>query len=103
MDTTGRQYDDFIRLFFLCVHREASTLTNELSEESDQFRFIRTSCFANLKGVVCLIMTKSSAMWISIPLDLSSQLFVPLSRFIRSCRPTPFLAPSIVLFPPRSV
>ena len=102
VDTTGRMYDEFIRLLFLHTHREASALTNELSEESDQFRFLRASCFANLKGVVGLIMAKVSSMWISIPLDLSSRSCVPLPRFIRSRRPTPLLAPSRVLFPPRS-
>ena len=62
VDTTGRMYDEFIRLLFLHTHREASALDNELPEESDQFRFLRASCFANLKGVVGLIMTKASAM-----------------------------------------
>ena len=61
MDTSDRLYDDdFIRLFFLHTHRETSVLTNELTEESDQFRFLRTPCFANLKGTVGLIMSKSS-------------------------------------------
>ncbi len=95
-------YDEFIRLLFLHDHRETSALTNELSEESDQFRFLCASCFANLKGAVGLIMAKASAMRISIPLDLSSRSCVPLPCFIRSCRPTPLLAPSLVLFPPRS-
>ena len=105
VDTTGHLYDDFIRLFFLHAHREASVLTNELSgvPESDQFRFLRTVCFANLKGTVGLIMVKASTIRISIPLDLSSRSFMPLPRFIRSCRPTPFLTPSLVLFPPCSV
>ncbi len=82
------------------VHRETSVLANELPEESDQFRFLRASCFANLKGVVGLIMTKASVMRISIPLDLSSRTCVPLPCFIRSRRPTPLLDPSFVLFPP---
>ncbi len=102
MDTTGWMYDEFIRLLFLHVHREASALTSELPEESDQFRFLHTSCFANLKGTVGLMMTKESAMRISIPLDLSSRSFIPLPRFIRSRRSTPFLDPSLVLFPPCS-
>ncbi len=42
VDTTGRLYDDFIRLLFLHTHLECSTLTNETPEESDQFRFIRS-------------------------------------------------------------
>ena len=76
VDITGHLYDDFIRLLFLHVHREASVLTNELSQESDQFRFLRAVCFANLKGVIGLIMTKVSVMRISIPLDLSSRSFI---------------------------
>ena len=55
VDTTGRLYDEFIRLLFLHTHREASAWSNELPEESDQFRFLRASCFANLKGAVGLI------------------------------------------------
>ena len=102
VDTTGRVYDEFIRLLFLHDHRESSDLTNELPEESDQFRFLHASCFTNLKGVVGLIMAKTSGIRISIPLDLSSRPSVPLPRFIRSRRPTPLLAPSLVLFPPRS-
>ncbi len=50
VDTSGRVYDDFNRLLFLHAHREASALVNELSEESDQFRFLRATCLANLKG-----------------------------------------------------
>jgi hypothetical protein len=103
VDTNGRMYDEFIRLLFLHTHREASVLANELPEESDQFRFLHTSCFVNLKGVVGLIMVKPSAIRISIPLDLSSRSCIPLPLFIRSRRPTPFLAPSLVLFPLRSV
>ena len=37
VDTTGRLYDDFVRLLFLNDHREESGLTNELLEESNQF------------------------------------------------------------------
>ncbi len=48
VDTTGRFYDDFSRLLFLHVHREASVLTNEIPEESDQFRFPRVSCYTNI-------------------------------------------------------
>ena len=101
VDTTGRMYDEFIRQF-LHAHREASALANELPEVSDQFRFLHSSCFVNLKGPVGLLMAKASAMRISIPLDLSSRSCIPLPRFIRSSRPTPLLAPSLVLFLPRS-
>ncbi len=63
VDTTGRVYDEFIRLLFLHAHREVSALVNELAEESDQFRFLRASCFANLKGVVGLIMAKAFVLF----------------------------------------
>ena len=99
VDTTGRLYDEFIRLLFLHTHREESVLTNELPEESDQFRFLHVSCFTNLKGGVGLIMVKTSTIRISIPLDLSSRSSIPFPRFIRSRRPTPLLVPSLVLFP----
>jgi hypothetical protein len=82
-------------------HREASALVNELPEESDQFRFLHAACFANLKGSVGLFLAKTSDMRISIPIDLSSRPFIPLPTFIRSRCPTPLLAPSLVLFPPR--
>ena len=91
-----------IRHYHNVDHRETSVLVNELPEESDHFRFLRALCFANLKGTVGLIMAKTSAIRISIPLDHSSRSFIPLPRFIRSCRLTPFLAPSLLLFPPRS-
>ncbi len=55
VDTSGRIYDDFSRLLFLHTHREASALTNELQEESEQFRFLRTACYADIKGSVGLI------------------------------------------------
>ena len=84
VDTSGRLYDDFIRLIFFHSHREhiVRHLPNELPG---------------------LIMAKTSVMRISIPLDLSSRSFIPLPRFIRSRHPTPLLAPSLVLFHPRSV
>ncbi len=69
-DTTGRLYDDFNRLLFLHAHREVSALTNEIPEESDQFRFLRETCYGNIKGSVGLMLVKASAMRISIPLDL---------------------------------
>jgi hypothetical protein len=40
VDTTGRMYDEFIRLLFLYAHLEASALTSELSEEL-VIKFIR--------------------------------------------------------------
>ena len=54
VDTSKRVYDDFNRLLFLHAHREASALSIELPEESDQFRFLRVPCLSNLKGSVVL-------------------------------------------------
>ncbi len=59
-----------VAYFFLHAHREAYTLANEISEESDQFRFLRAACLTNLKGSVGLILAKVSDMRISIPRDL---------------------------------
>jgi hypothetical protein len=101
VDTAGRIYEDFSRLLFLHTQREASALANEIPEESEQFRFLRAACFANIKGSVGLILAKASVMRISIPLDLSSRSFIPLPCFIRSRRVTPLLAPSLVFSPRR--
>ena len=102
VDSSDRIYDDFRRLLFLHDHREESTLSNELPEESDQFRFLRGDGLGNLQGSVGLILTKTSVMRISIPLDLSSRPFILLPCFIRSRHPIPLSDPSLVLFPPRS-
>ncbi len=48
--TTGRLYHDFSRLLFLHTHREPSALVNEAPEETDQFRFLRVTCYVNIKG-----------------------------------------------------
>jgi hypothetical protein len=48
VDTSDRVYDDFSRLLFLHDHREASALANEIPEESEQFRFLRAACYANI-------------------------------------------------------
>jgi hypothetical protein len=99
VDTVGRIYEDFSRLLFLHDHRESSDLDNEIPEESEQFRFLRAGCFPNIKGSVGLILTKVSAMRISIPVDLSSWSFIPLPCFMWSRRVTPLLAPSLVFSP----
>ena len=39
VDTSGRIYDDFLRLLFLHAHREASALANDIPEESATFVF----------------------------------------------------------------
>jgi hypothetical protein len=92
---------DFSRLLFLHAHHEASALANEIPEESEQFRFLRAACFANIKGSVGLILGMVSTIRISIPLDLSSRPFIPLPCFMWSRRVTPLLAPSLVFSPRR--
>ena len=57
--------------------------------ESAQFRFIRATCLANLKGSIELILVKASDMRVTIPLDLSTRSFIPLPRFIRTRTTTP--------------
>jgi hypothetical protein len=103
VDTSGRIYDDFSRLLFLYGNRETSALTNEIPEESDQFRLLHTDCYVNIEGSVGLILTKGSVMRISIPLDLSPRSFIPLPCFIRSRRPLPLLSPSLFFSPRCSV
>ena len=106
MNTSGHVYDDFVRLFFLYEHREVSIWTREFPEESDQFRFLRDVRLVNLKGSVGLILTKTSEMRVTIPMnpiDLSTRSFIPLPHFFNSRRTTPFprRSPFLVLFPPK--
>ena len=100
--TSGRINEETLRLLFLHANREASALAGEVSEESAQFRFIRTACLANLKGSLGLMLPKAVVMRLSIPLDLSTKPFIPLPRFIRTRGTTPLLTPSFVLIPPSS-
>jgi hypothetical protein len=72
VDTSGRIYEDFLRLLFLHAHREASALANDIPEESGHFRFLRAACLANIKGSVGLILVKASAM--RIPYCLTCHL-----------------------------
>ena len=96
VSTSGHVYEDFARLLFLHTYREVSILTGELPEESEQFRFLRSSRLVNLKGFVGLILDKASAMWVTIPIDLSTRSFIPLPRFFNSRRVSPLLNQSLV-------
>ena len=87
------------QLYFNRPDREASALANEIPEESGKFHFLRATSYVNIKGSVGLILANTSTMRISIPLDLSSRSFTPLSRFIRRRRPLPLVGPSLVLTP----
>jgi hypothetical protein len=102
VDTSDRVYDDFNRLLFL-ARSSVCALGNEIPEESDQFRFLHTTCLLNREGSVGLFLGKQTVMRISIPLDLSSRSFIPSLCFIRSRRPIPLLVPSLVPFPTCSV
>jgi hypothetical protein len=100
VSTSGHVYEDFARLLFLHVYREASILAGELPEESKQFRFLRASRLANLKVSVGLILDlKASAMWVAIPIDLSTQPFITLPRFFNSRQVPALLNQSLVLIP----
>ena len=77
-------------------------MAGELPEESDQFRFLRAARLVTLKGTVGLILAKASAMRVTIPIDLSTWSFIPLSRFFNSRRPAPLLIPSLVIFSQQS-
>ena len=48
VDTSGRIYDDFLRLLFLHAHREASALANDIPGGIGHFRFLHTACLANI-------------------------------------------------------
>ena len=91
VNTSGLVYDDFVRLIFLYVYRESSELTGELPEESDQFRFLLTTCLTNLKESVGLILAKTTSSRVTIPIDLSTRSFIPLPRFFHSRRASLFL------------
>jgi hypothetical protein len=52
VDTSGRTYHDFSRLLFLHAHREASSLNNELSEESSGSISLHSHCwFSKSQGL----------------------------------------------------
>ena len=97
--TSGRIIEEFWCLLYLHVNREDGTLVGALSEESDQFRFLRAACLANLKGSIGLMLDKASVMRVTIPLDLSTRSFIPLPRFIHTRNTTPLRTPSLLLFP----
>ena len=90
----------------VCLNHPDPIAFIPLAQESDQFRFLRASCFTYLKGTVGLIMEKASDMRISIPLDLSSRPSIPFHRFQIFVRVVPHRfyprGPSLVLFPPCS-
>ena len=50
VNTSGRVYDDFLRLIFLHTHRETSVLSNDIPEESGHFRFLHGTCLVNIKS-----------------------------------------------------
>jgi hypothetical protein len=103
VSTSGRVYEDFARQLFLHEHHEASILTGELPEESEQFRFLPGSRLSNLKDSVGLILVKVSVMRVTIPIDLSTRPLIPLPRFLNSRRVPPLLNQSLVLIPQQSV
>ena len=90
VSTSGRINEEFLLLLFLHVNREASTLFGELSEESCQFRLIRSACLTdNLKGSIELMLDEVLVMRVTIPLDVSTRTFIPLPRSIHTRNTTP--------------
>ena len=109
MSTSGRVYDDFVRLLFLYEHREARILAGELPEESEKFRFLRATRLANLKGSVGLLQQIKRKLGgeevegVGVGLifrqslhnegyyshDLSTRPLKPLPRFFHSRRAPP--------------
>ena len=76
--------------------------SNELSEETDQFRFLRTPCFANLKGAVGLIITKTSDMLYGFQSPLTFHLGHSYLFLVSSVDVVPhrlYLIPSYFLLP----
>ncbi len=78
VNTCGRVNDDFV--CFLYSHRETRVLLGELTEESDQFRFLEAASWANLKDSLGLMLTKTSVMRVTILIDLSTRSFIRLPR-----------------------
>ena len=82
---------NFFRFLFLDAHREVlSLLTGELTEESDQFRFLWTVRLGNLKGFVD-----------SIRHSLGNEGYVvfhtsPSLLSLSSCPPSSYSFPSLI-------
>jgi hypothetical protein len=100
VDTTDQLYDDFSRLLYLHDHHEDSFLTNEIPEESDQFRFMCVVWYTNIRGRWGWFDQNFSHEDF---FDLSSRSFIPVSHFIRWRHPLPLLVLSLVFTPRCSV
>ena len=86
----------------MCGTGRSAQAPAEMRKESEQFRFLRASPLDHLKGSVVLILAKTSAMRVTIPIDLSTRTCIPLPRFLNSRR-VPSLNQSLVLIPQHSV
>ena len=51
VNTSVRINEEFLLLYVLNSNREASALSGEYPEESDQLCFLRSDCLTNLKGL----------------------------------------------------
>jgi hypothetical protein len=60
VNTSGRIYEDFLRLIFFHTNRESSCFSGELVEVSDQFRFLRADCLTNLEDSIGFILAKNN-------------------------------------------
>ena len=96
VNVSGRLCDDFLILFYLHDHRETSVLTGELTEETDQFRFLRAGCLVNLKVSVGLInQILGHEDFSSTYLHVSSYLFSSLHS-LSSPPPSSSSFPSLI-------
>ncbi len=98
VNTSGRVYDDF----FEFPHRESSVfvLTGDLSEESDQIRFLGADSLVNLEGSVGLFLTTDSSMRVPFPSSyLRGLSYLSLTSFTlveSSCPPSSYSFPSLI-------
>ncbi len=105
VDTTGRLYDDFIRLLFMLTVKHLPWL--RMNCQRNRISFVSLEVRVSLIWRVLLVWlwSKCRLCWFQSPwtshLGVSFRFLV--TRFIRSRRHTPLLTPSLVLFPPCSV
>ncbi len=81
----GHGFQGKIHSSVVSRNRETSTLTNDVPEESNHFRFLHDACLTHIKGSVGFILTKDSVMRIPIPLDMSTRSFIPLPHLQNKC------------------
>ncbi len=83
--TSSRCFNTCKRCFKQCfVYKMFQVLKHLLTKHLLKHQ-VRSSCFANLKGTVGLIMVRSSVMRVEIPLDLSSRSWLSVTYWVFYC------------------